>query len=547
MKCLFDLDLFGKEPDLYYNGKSQKNTFIGLFFTIVQSLLVCFFLIFKLIRMIARKDFEFYDTYAYEEIPSINITNESFYGAFSVGGFIDETIYYIKAQYVSGVKKGDIWDNTYKDLEIETCSIEKFGKEHRELFKNEPLNKYYCLKNADLKLEGYSYLESFAYINLKVFPCVNQTKDGRACKDYNTIYNFFKENFIEFKMQDYLLTPDNYKSPVKPSKKDITCPIFLKIYQRTYSYIQIVRVETNEDIIGLSLIPKNKVEVFTKYQDSFVIATPGTDEILKTGGPACDVTLQLAANVLTQKRYYKTLINAMEEVGGLMEFFYELFRIILSFIVNKFYEISLVKNIFSFDEEKAKINIKILKDKNNKKDYGIKNDKKKSVLPDDKINFNKYNSVIDNTTKKEDLAITGNKSFSKSYNMEITNINLILGENNKTEKYKKRENFINKICLFIRNKKRNAKINFIEEGMKIITEKLDISNLFINLYIVEKIKDKFTIDSSISISKKNETHISTSEKNNIIDNITIDSSIPILKKNEAYISTLEKNIKKIHK
>ena len=233
MKCLLDFDLFGKEIGLYHKGKSEKNTWIGLIFTIFQIILVCFFFIFKLVRMIARKDLEFYDTYAYdEEIPSINITNESFYGAFSVGGFIDENIYYIKAQYVSGVKNGDIWNNTYKDLEIETCNIEKFGEKHRELFKDEPLNKYYCLKNANLKLEGYSYLKSFAYINLKVFPCVNQTKDGRACKDYNIIYNFFKENFIEFKMQDYLLTPENYGSPVKPSKKDITCPIFYKYIKK---------------------------------------------------------------------------------------------------------------------------------------------------------------------------------------------------------------------------------------------------------------------------------------------------------------------------
>jgi len=49
-------------------------------------------------------------------------------------------------------------------------------------------------------------------------------------------------------MQDNLLTPENYKSPVKPFKKDITCPIFLQIFQKAYSYIQIVRVETNEDI-----------------------------------------------------------------------------------------------------------------------------------------------------------------------------------------------------------------------------------------------------------------------------------------------------------
>ena len=517
MKCLFALDLFGKEPDLYYKGKSQKNTILGLIFTIMQILLVCFFLIFKLIRMIKRKDLEFYNTYAYDkEIPSIDVTNESLYGAFSVGGFIDETLYYIKAQYVSGVKNGDIWNNAYKDLEIETCNIENFGKNHRELFKDEPLNKFYCLKNANLTLEGYSYLESFSYINLKVFPCVNQTKDGRPCKDYNTIYNFFKENFVEFKMQDYLLTPENYKSPVKPSKKDITCPIFLQIYQKTYSYIQIVRVETNEDIIGINLIPKNKVEIFTKYQDSFVIATPGSDEILKTGDPVCDVTLQLAANVLTQKRHYKTLLNAMEEVGGLMEFFYEFFRIILSYIVNEAYEKSLVNGLFSFDIESKKIIFKNNEDKNN--DYGKKNDKKKINFIDDKKYGKKFiisKSVNNNTTKKEDITNIDKISLSESFNREKTNEKFeLFRENIKTRKYEKIEN-INKNCLFIRNKKRNLEKICFEEGMKLISKNLDISKLFINSYIVKKNKDKLTIDSSMSISEKNSKYIDIIlEKNN---------------------------------
>jgi hypothetical protein len=377
MKCLLDRDLFGKEPHLYYKGKSQRNTIIGLIVTIIYILLVLFVFIFKLVRMIKRRDVEYYDTFAYDkEIPSINVTNDALYGAFSVGGFIDETLYHIKAQYVSGFKNGDIWNNTYKELEVETCNINKFGEKHRELFRDEQLNKSYCLKNANLSLEGYSYLDTFSYINLKVFPYSNHTKDGRPCQDYNTIYNFFKENFVEFKMQDNLLTPENYKSPVRPFKKDITCPIFLQIYQKTYSYIQIIRVETNEDILGFNLIPKKNVEIFTKYQDSFVIATPGSDEILKTGGPVCDITLQLAANVLTQKRYYKTLIDVMGETGGFMEFLYDLFKIILSLILDESYEKSLVSKLFSFDIKKKQIILKNIV-KNNKNDKKKKKKKKK--------------------------------------------------------------------------------------------------------------------------------------------------------------------------
>ena len=130
--------------------------------------------------MFERKDVVIYDSYAYdEEIPSINLTKENFNGAFSVGGFIDETFYSVKAQYIREVKNGDI---IIDDLEIETCNIDKFGSNYSELFKDEPLNNSYCLKIVNQTLEGYSYLDRFSYFNLQIYPCVNQTKDGRPSK-----------------------------------------------------------------------------------------------------------------------------------------------------------------------------------------------------------------------------------------------------------------------------------------------------------------------------------------------------------------------------
>ena len=177
MKCLFELDLFSKEPNLYYKGKSQKNTIPGLIFSIIHIILFVAYLIYKLFRMFKRKDVVFYDSYAYDkEIPSINLTKENFNGAFSVGGFIDETIYHIKAYYVSKVRNEEIERD---ELEIEACNIEKFGTKYKELFKDESLNRSYCLKNVSQKLEGYSNLGRFSYFNLQVYPCVNQTRDGR--------------------------------------------------------------------------------------------------------------------------------------------------------------------------------------------------------------------------------------------------------------------------------------------------------------------------------------------------------------------------------
>ena len=523
MKYLFELDLFGKEPNLYYKGKSQKKTIQGLIFTLIYVPLFLVYLIYKLDRMIKRKDVVFYDSYAYgKEIPSIALTKENFNGAFSVGGFIDETLYYIKAQYIKTVKNGD---NNTTDLEIETCNIEKFGTKYRELFKDEPLNNSYCLKNVNQTLEGYSYLDRFSYFNLQIYPCINQTKDGRPCKDYYTIYNFFKNNFVEFKMQDNLLTPENYKSPIKQSKKDITCPIFLHLYQKTYSYIQIVRVETNEDITGIDLFPNNNVEIFTKYQDSFVITAPGTEEILKTGGPVCDLTLQLAANVLTQRRNYKTLLDVMEEVGGLMEFLFSFFRLILSFMINESYEKSLVNNLFSFDKKRKLIIFKNKDAKNNINDSErINNISENENENDNKIYKDKYDknksmiyylpNFLESTnidmTSNSELAPDKRKKFKKIEEKKEDKKTEIKTEK-KTEEYVIVEN-INKICLCFRNKKRNLEKIFFEEGMKLIKKKLDISNLFVNSFRVEINKEQLMINSSFPISKKNRGYITVLEK-----------------------------------
>ena len=207
-------------------------------------------------------------------------------------------------------------------MEVETCQLKKFGSKYQKLFADQPLEKLYCLKNVNFTLEGYANLDRFSYINVKVFPCVNTTKDGRKCKSYTDILKFFSKNVIEFKMEDNLLSPELYKTPVEPQRKDINAPVFLTVYQKIYSYIQIVYIETDNDITGLNFLSKNKIEQYPKYDNSELIAAPGNADILKTGGAVCDITMQLHQKILTTKRKYTTLLDVLGDVGGLMELIY---------------------------------------------------------------------------------------------------------------------------------------------------------------------------------------------------------------------------------
>jgi len=75
MKCICnfikEIDMFGKEPELYYKGKSKKTSSIGRIFTLLFISLYIAIIIYKVIRMIKKRDVTFFDTFIYEDKPII--------------------------------------------------------------------------------------------------------------------------------------------------------------------------------------------------------------------------------------------------------------------------------------------------------------------------------------------------------------------------------------------------------------------------------------------------------------------------------------------
>ena len=358
---LTDFDLFGKLPELYYKGKSKKSSILGIVLTVIYIVLYIAFLIYKLVRMFKRVDVTFYDSYTFKGLPSIKLTNNEFYGGFAMGGIVDKKMYYLTVDYVSKVKVNGAWQNTTKRLDTEVCKLEWFGSEYQEIFADQPLHKYYCIKDVSgMVLEGYSNLERFSYFHVKFYPCVGKTEEGDECHPYDLRKQFFTQNIVELKFQDNELNPEDYKTPVIRRELDMNSPVFLGLYQLVYSYIQIVNIETDEDITGLNFFTDTiRKEQYTKYENSFIMPSPiipvplpCTDILSEKGCPVAEFTLQLAAKVLTQKRQYTQLIDVLGDVGGLMEILYTVLNIISSLVTEVLYDRSLVNSLFSFDLNK---------------------------------------------------------------------------------------------------------------------------------------------------------------------------------------------------
>lgn len=552
---LTDFDLFGKVPELYYKGKSKKSSTFGIILTIIYIILYITFLIYKLVRMFQRVDVTYYDSYVFNGLPSIKLTNNEFYGGFGMGGIIDERMYWLYVTYVSKWKENGVWKNITKPLQTEVCKLEWFGPDYQPIFADQPLDRYYCIKNVSgMVLEGYSNLERFSYFNVKFFPCVGTTADGRPCYDDTIKAAFFKQNVVELKIQDNYVNPLNYKTPVDRRQVDMNSPVFKDLFQLIYSYLQIVNIETDEDITGLNFFTDNiRKEQYMSYDHSFLIASPLLFGDIFEGPfrPIADVTLQLNAKVLTEKRQYTQLIDVLGDVGGLMEIIFTVFNLISSFVTEILYDRSLVNNLFSFDIKrkyvafnkalkKAQQEGDVLKDMNKmdsinlqKKIEELENNKSIDIFG--KENSGDKNTIVNNNsmTKKKYVkrrrssknpslrnsknAIVqlkepeeeGNENINNAENQissnENKNIVNIYNEPNEeinmdetvpNVKELRKVNIKDAVicCFWCTSRKTNINKILFEEGSRIITEKLDLMNIFNDLHVVEMMQKKLKIE-----------------------------------------------------
>ena len=262
---MHEIDLFGKETELYYDGKPKLTTWFGIIFTLLYVSTYLIFFIYKLVRMFNRDDVTFYDSYAFTgEPPNIDLTKEKFYGGFALENpltlqtFVDNSIYFVKAFYVSGKKKDGIWKWTQKELDTEICKLERFGENYRDIFKKKSIHKMHCVPELNHRLEGHLSYDVYSYYLIKFFPCVNYT----FCKPIEVVKQYLTQTFVTFEMEDIDLTPQIYNSPVELRSEEISASIGKSLFQDIHLFFEVVNIETDEDIIGFDSIKKEK---YLKY------------------------------------------------------------------------------------------------------------------------------------------------------------------------------------------------------------------------------------------------------------------------------------------
>ena len=549
LKFFQDIDLFSRKLELYYNGKPEKTSRIGTLFTLIYISIFFTIFIYKFIKMIEKNNGTFYVTYTYEkDPPSIQLSNENFYGGFALENpetydeFIDETIYYPKAYYKKAERYGKSWKWFVEELELEKCQIEKFGPFYRDKFKGKELNNFYCFKEVNETLIGHYSYDNYSLFFISFFPCVNSTENNNHCKPIEVIDYYLKGTFVSFQMQDIELTPQNYDFPYLATTKDIYYTISKKLFQEIHTFFQIVNIETDTDIIGFTDFQSFKSEKVLKYDSISIMSNIIDNNIYETGESFCDITLKLSKNILTQKRTYIKLFDILGNIGGLMEVIFSLLKLVSSFSTKIIYEESLINNLFEFNLSKKAILIN-----NKERNYIMKNKFSFKQLPNRRVLTKPITSNINIFTNNESIVNQSNEQINEDFlNIsKMNNENLLMinsfnkknensiilkkigNNNNKMNKTQNNLNFerkiyyksdrnisnftnykeeienglpkkkviseirINRTCLYICffyvRRRKNIQNILLNEGMKLIIEKLDLLNLFRTIYRDEKI------------------------------------------------------------
>lgn len=547
MKCLCnvrcrlikDIDMFGKEPELYYKTRPKKTSWIGRILSISFVFIYFAFFIYKFIKMLRRVDVTFYDTFTYASSPPIvPITHENFYIAFaledpnSYDPFINEGVYYPKAAFKRAEMKGEQFEWEVVPLEVEKCNLNKFGKNYQNLYKNIDLDNYYCFKDINnFNLEGhFSYLQ-YSFFYIEFFPCVNNSNitDGNKCEPKEIIEYYLDNTFVSLEMEDIELTPKNFEKPIRERNVDVYTTVGAKLFEELHVFFEVVNIETDMDWFGFDEFENIKSQIYLKYDETFIMSNIIQKDVYKTGEKFADVTFKLSENMRTQRRVYTKFVTILGDVGGFMEVIFTLFRIISSFSVDILYEVSMVNRLFNFDLNKKNVVLKEITDIEDDKTATFSKKKRKREKEKEKDSENEKNpdqndiNIINprkRTHRKTTKSLTQKKSIN-NYNLNnLNNMNLssskskayipddadldnkkTVFENSKVDSSYNEKSLVKKVrmnraCIylwfcFVRRRRITENV-LLNEGMDLISKRLDIFNIFEKIYKAEQRNEPLT-------------------------------------------------------
>ena len=446
------LDMYSKTIGFYYDNQEKIGSYFGLLLTIIYIFTLLILLFFEFIKVIQRSEFNVYDSTIYsQETPYIELDINQLYFAFALedpitnNRFIDERIYTAQIAFIDKQKIQDKFETiNKKSLDFEKCNLENFGKEYQHLFMKEELSNSYCLKNFNYTLSfGGTYKhERFKYIRIRIFPCVNSTKNNFTCRSQKDIDYYMSSGYFSIVLKDLGLNPSNYSYPVIPTLQDIFTTIDRRIHKNLILNLGVTEIHTDTGIINNKINIKKYLQ-FRKEIENFTFREQND---YYAGKSVILVQLRLDDIIFVQKRSYAKLSKLLSKIGGYMQIMYTFFLLITSIINKLNNEIKIINSIFDFNLKEKKMILKLKSIREINQNIGIKINNNLEFSPENKLktkklefeNKSKNNLIIEenNIYNISPLNISDNKKINESQNyiIKINNKKNFVGFGNSNSK-----------------------------------------------------------------------------------------------------------------
>ena len=454
-----NFDIYSKRLGFFFSNKEKIGTLFGLILSIIYIFSSLSFFIIYISLTINRRKMRVYDSTTYsKDLPYIEINPNLIYFAFGLENpntsnrFIDETIYYPKITFINRTKKNGEFNTTEnEELEYEVCKKENFGENYQNLFLDGELNNSYCLKNYNLTLLGGYKYEKMSYLRIKIYPCINYTKNNIKCKPKEVIDTYLKGGYFSILTKDIGLDPSNYSFPIIPTLQSLYTTIDKSMHRDFILYYGITEIKTDTGLF-FERIRTEKYLQFRKEFESFYFRD--NSEYNKEQS-LCSVDLRLDDIIYTQNRFYTKMPEIFSLIGGHMQLIYTIFSLISMLYNNIIPELKILNGIFNFNLKEKKMSLRI----HSIKDFNSLVSKKNLFFPSERhiSNFNAKISNINYLTRN---------SLKANYVKNNSNNNLSLLDNNDN----------NSSVINIINKKHNSLIVIKEKENENQNEKSNNSS-----------------------------------------------------------------------
>ena len=305
-----NFDIYSKKIGFFYKNKERIGSYLGFFLTLLYICISIILFIIQIIRAFQRSELKVYDTTIYsQEMPSIDVDNNKLYFAFALehpkttSRFIDESIYTAQVAFIDKRKVGDQLE-TYETryLDFEPCKLDNFGNNYQKLFVEDELINSYCIKDFNYNITfagGYKY-ERITYIRIRIYPCVNSTKNNNGCKSQEEIDFYLTSGYFSIVLKDFGLNPSNYTNPIVPTLQDLYTTIDKSLYKNYILNFGITEIHTDTGLINNNV----KVEKYLKFRKELENFTYRDEKDYHEGRSLILVQLRLEDTIQIQTRAY---------------------------------------------------------------------------------------------------------------------------------------------------------------------------------------------------------------------------------------------------